>query len=80
MACIFVRGSTNEIGLMAGRLFAGHGPQADVPRAQKSAKVARRAVPQANVVFGDVSTIAAMHLLAERANALGCDDAIMRRS
>jgi NAD(P)-dependent dehydrogenase (short-subunit alcohol dehydrogenase family) len=79
MARIFITGSSEGLGLMAGQLLVaqGHGV---VLHARKAARAgdARRALPQAEAVIeGDVSTLAAMRSVAEQANRLGRFDAVI---
>lgn len=79
MARIFITGSSEGLGLMAGRLLAEQG-HAVVLHARNAARAAdaRAALPRAEaVVVGDVSTLAAMHDVADQANALATFDAVI---
>lgn len=79
MARIFITGSSEGLGLMAGQMLAGQG-HAVVLHARNEARArdARRALPAAEaVVVGDVSTIEAMRDVAEQANELGRFDAVI---
>ena len=79
MARIFITGSSEGLGLMAGQLLAeqGHTVVLHARNATRAADV-RRALPMAHaVVEGDVSTIAAMRSVAEQANRLGRFDAVI---
>jgi NAD(P)-dependent dehydrogenase (short-subunit alcohol dehydrogenase family) len=79
MARIFITGSSEGLGLMAGQLLAEQGHRV-VLHARNAARAAaaRRALPAAEaVVEGDVSTIAAMRSVAEQANRLGRFDAVI---
>jgi NAD(P)-dependent dehydrogenase (short-subunit alcohol dehydrogenase family) len=73
MARVFITGSSEGLGLMAGQLLAewGHLVTLHARNAARAAD-ARRALPQAEaVVVGDVSSIAQMRKVAEQANSLG---------
>lgn len=79
MARILVTGSSQGLGLMAGRLLAaeGHGV---VLHARDSARAenTRAALPEAfKVVSGDLSTLAGMHGVADQVNAVGRFDAVI---
>jgi NAD(P)-dependent dehydrogenase (short-subunit alcohol dehydrogenase family) len=79
MARIFITGSSEGLGLMAGQLLAeqGHTVVLHARNATRGADV-RRALPMAHaVVEGDVSTIAAMRSVAEQANRLGRFEAVI---
>jgi NAD(P)-dependent dehydrogenase (short-subunit alcohol dehydrogenase family) len=79
MSRIFITGSSDGLGLLAGRLLAGQGHQVTLhARNDARAADARRALPQAEaVVTGDVSAIADMRRVAAQANALGRYDAVI---
>jgi NAD(P)-dependent dehydrogenase (short-subunit alcohol dehydrogenase family) len=79
MARIFITGSADGLGLMAGQLLASTGHEVTLhARDEARADTAQRALPKARaVVIGDVSTIAAMHSVAEQMNALGRHDAVI---
>ena len=73
MARIFITGSADGLGLMAGQLLAHDGHAVVLhARDEDRAAAARRAMPEAEAVLvGDVATIAAMRSVAEQANGLG---------
>jgi NAD(P)-dependent dehydrogenase (short-subunit alcohol dehydrogenase family) len=76
LAKIFITGSSDGLGLMAGRLLAeqGHGV---VLHARNGAR-AEAALPQAEAVLvGDLSTLAAMRDVADQANRWGRFDAVI---
>jgi NAD(P)-dependent dehydrogenase (short-subunit alcohol dehydrogenase family) len=79
MARIFISGSSEGPGLMAGQLLAHDGHQVTLHvRNETRLKSARSGLPQAeNVAVGDVSTIKGMRSVAEQANALGRFDAVI---
>jgi NAD(P)-dependent dehydrogenase (short-subunit alcohol dehydrogenase family) len=79
MSRVFVSGSSEGLGLMAGQLLAEQGHEV-VLHARNSARAddARRALPQAHaVVQGDVSSIAGARSVAEQVNQLGRFDAVI---
>jgi NAD(P)-dependent dehydrogenase (short-subunit alcohol dehydrogenase family) len=79
MAKVFISGSADGLGLMAGELLAGQG-HAVVLHARDTARAeaARKALPGADaVVVGDVSTISGMRSVADQANACGRFDAVI---
>lgn len=79
MARVFITGSSDGLGLMAGKLLAEWGHRVTL-HARNEARAAdtRRALPQAEaVVTGDVSSIAQMRRVAEQVNALGRYDAVI---
>jgi NAD(P)-dependent dehydrogenase (short-subunit alcohol dehydrogenase family) len=79
MARVFITGSSEGLGFMAGRLLAEEGYSVilharNAPRAEAT----RRRVPDAEAVLvANVSTIDAMRDLAEQANARGRCDAVI---
>ena len=79
MARILITGSSDGLGLMAGRLLAEQG-HAVVLHARSEARAAdaRQALPGAEaVIVGDVSALAAMRDVAAQANAIGRFDAVI---
>ena len=79
MARVFITGSSEGLGLLAGQRLASQG-HAVVLHARSPARAqdARDALPQAEaVVVGDLSTLVAMHSVAEAANARGRFDAVI---
>ena len=79
MARVFVTGSADGLGLMAGQLLLEQGHQVVLhARNDSRAKDARKSAPGAEaVVVGDVSTIAQMRSVAEQVNKLGQFDAVI---
>jgi NAD(P)-dependent dehydrogenase (short-subunit alcohol dehydrogenase family) len=79
MARVFITGSSDGLGLLAGRLLVegGHAVTLHARNAAR-AKEARRELPEAEaVVTGDVSSIAQTRGVAEQVNALGRFDAVI---
>jgi NAD(P)-dependent dehydrogenase (short-subunit alcohol dehydrogenase family) len=78
MANIFITGSSDGLGLMAGRHLAGQGHAVVLhARNEERAEATRRALPRAAAVLvGDLSTLAAMRDVAEQANARRFDAVI----
>ena len=79
MARIFITGSSDGLGLMAGQLLVQQGHKVVLhARSEARAADARAALPEVEAVaIGDVSTLAAMRDLAEQANGLGRFDAVI---
>ena len=79
MARIFITGSSDGLGLMAGQRLAREGHDVVLhARNTDRGEVARRALPNAaQIVIGDVVTIAGMRSVAEQANAIGRFDAVI---
>jgi NAD(P)-dependent dehydrogenase (short-subunit alcohol dehydrogenase family) len=79
MAKVFITGSSDGLGLMAGRLLAEQGHTVVLhARSEARAEAARFALPQAAaVLIGDVSTLAAMRDVADQANRWGRFDAVI---
>ncbi len=78
MARVFITGSSDGLGLMAGKQLVQWGHRVTLhARNDARAADARRALPQAEVVIGDVATIAATRRVAEQVNALGRHDAVI---
>jgi NAD(P)-dependent dehydrogenase (short-subunit alcohol dehydrogenase family) len=78
MARVFITGSSDGLGLMAGRLLADQGHEVVLHgRNEARAADAKKAVPKAEaVVVGDLATIAATKAVAAQVNALGRFDAV----
>jgi NAD(P)-dependent dehydrogenase (short-subunit alcohol dehydrogenase family) len=76
---VFVTGSADGLGLMAGRLLADEGHAVVLhARDDGRARVAAEALPAAErVVVGDVASIAGMRSVAEQAAATGPFDAVI---
>ena len=79
MARVFITGSADGLGLMAGRLLSGQGHDVVLhARDEGRAAATRAALPAAEAVLvGDLSTLAAMRAVAAAANALGVFDAVI---
>lgn len=79
MARILITGSSQGLGLMAGQWLGARGHSVVLhARDPQRAAAARAAMPAAAAVLvADVSTLAAMRLLAEQADALGLFDAVI---
>lgn len=79
MARIFITGSSEGLGLMAGQLLTQQGHRVVLhTRNSKRAQDARRALPDAEaVVEGDVTTIAGARTVADQVNDLGQFDAVI---
>lgn len=79
MARVFITGSSQGLGLMAGKLLAEQGHSVVLhARDEARAKAARASLPGADAVLvGDVSGLAAMRELADQANAIGRFDAVI---
>lgn len=79
MSRVFITGSSEGLGLMAGQLLVEQGHEV-VLHARNSARAedARRALPETReVVEGDVSSIAVARQVAEQVNQLGRFDAVI---
>jgi NAD(P)-dependent dehydrogenase (short-subunit alcohol dehydrogenase family) len=79
MARVFITGSSDGLGLLAGRILVGQGHEVVLhARNAERRAAARSSLPGcAGVVVGDVSTIAAIESVAEQVNALGRFDAVI---
>jgi NAD(P)-dependent dehydrogenase (short-subunit alcohol dehydrogenase family) len=79
MSRILITGSSEGLGLMAGRLLAEQGHEVVLhARNAERAEDARRGLPEAKaVVEGDVATLAGMRAVADGANRLGHFDAVI---
>lgn len=79
MARVFITGSSDGLGLLAGQQLAAAGHRVTLhARNDARAADARAALPQAEaVVVGDIATLAAMRSVAEQANARGRFDAVI---
>ena len=79
MARIFVTGSADGLGLIAGKQLVAQGHKVILhARNAKRAEDAKRALPQCDaVVIGDVSLMAETKSVAEQVNALGRCDAVI---
>jgi NAD(P)-dependent dehydrogenase (short-subunit alcohol dehydrogenase family) len=82
MARVFVTGSADGLGLMAGRLLMeqGHGVVLHA-RNEARAEATRKAAPGAEgVIVGDLSTFEGMRSVAEQANRSGRFDAVIHNA
>src|ERR1700743_644961 len=82
MAHVFITGSSDGLGLMAGQLLTDQGHKV-VLHARNDARAAdaMKAAPKAEaVVVGDLASIAATKALAHQVNALGSFDAIIHNA
>jgi len=79
MAKVFITGSSDGLGLLAGRLLAEQGHEVVLhARNEARAEDTRAALPGAAAVLtGDVSSLAAMRDVAEQANGWGRFDAVI---
>jgi NAD(P)-dependent dehydrogenase (short-subunit alcohol dehydrogenase family) len=79
---VFITGSADGLGLMAGRLLVDEGHSVVLhARSEKRAADTRAALPKAEaVVVGDLSTIAATVAVAEHVNTLGAFDAVIHNA
>jgi NAD(P)-dependent dehydrogenase (short-subunit alcohol dehydrogenase family) len=82
MARVFISGSSDGLGLMAGRFLAEQGHQVVLhARNGGRASDSKRAVRQAEaVVVGDLETIAGAKGVAEQVNGLGHFDAVIHNA
>jgi NAD(P)-dependent dehydrogenase (short-subunit alcohol dehydrogenase family) len=79
MATVFITGSADGLGLMAGELLASQGHSVVLhARNEARARDARAAVQRAAAVLvGDSSTLSAMRTVADQANSFGRFDAVI---
>jgi NAD(P)-dependent dehydrogenase (short-subunit alcohol dehydrogenase family) len=82
MARVFITGSADGLGLMAGQLLVDQGHQVVLhARNDTRAADAKNAAPQTEaVVVGDLATIAAAEDVAAQVNALGSFDAVIHNA
>ena len=82
MARVFITGSSDGLGRMAGQLLVGQGHAVVLhARNEKRALETRTAVPEAEaVVLGDLSSMAQTRKVAEQVNALGSFDAVIHNA
>ena len=82
MPRVFITGSSDGLGLMAGQLLAADGHSVTLhARNASRADDTRVALPQADgVVVGDLSSIAGMRQVAAQANASGRFDAVIHNA
>jgi NAD(P)-dependent dehydrogenase (short-subunit alcohol dehydrogenase family) len=79
MARIFVSGSADGLGRLAGKWLLERGHKVTFhARSQKRAEDLKRGLPEArDIVVGDVSTLAAMRHVAGQVNRIGRHDAVI---
>ncbi|EJL22714.1 SDR family NAD(P)-dependent oxidoreductase [Novosphingobium sp. AP12] len=79
MARVFITGSSDGLGLLAGQQLAAAGHDVILhARDPQRADAARSALASSpTVVTGDLSTLAAMHSVVEQVNAIGRFDAVI---
>jgi NAD(P)-dependent dehydrogenase (short-subunit alcohol dehydrogenase family) len=79
MARVFITGSSDGLGLLAGQMLAEQGHEVVLhARNAERADAARSALPAARaVVVGDVSSLAGIRSVADQVNALGRFDAVI---
>lgn len=79
MARIFISGSADGLGLIAGEILLGQGHQVTFhARSQARAEdLKRRLKTGSDIVIGDVATIAAMRTVADQVNRIGTHDAVI---
>jgi len=82
MSRVFITGSSDGLGRMAGELLLSQGHNVVLhARNQKRADETHKLVPKAeSVVIGDLSTIALTHEVAGQVNALGDFDAVIHNA
>ena len=82
MARVFITGSSDGLGLMAGKLLAEQGHEVALhARNPSRAADAKRALPEAKaVVVGDLETIAGAKDVARQANEVGRIDAVIHNA
>jgi NAD(P)-dependent dehydrogenase (short-subunit alcohol dehydrogenase family) len=82
MARVFITGSADGLGLMAGVILAGQGHAVTLhARNPRRADDTRRALPAAEaVITGDLTTITGMRQVAAAANATGGYDAVIHNA
>ena len=82
MARVFITGSSDGLGQMAGQLLIEQGHRVVLhARSEQRGKQALAAVPEAeSVVIGDLTSIAQTRGVAEQVNALGAFDAVIHNA
>ncbi len=82
MARVFITGSVEGLGLMAGQLLAQEGHSVTLhARNQRRAADALAGLPSAEaVIVGDLSSISQMRSIAKQANELGTFDAVIHNA
>jgi len=81
MARVFISGSSTGLGLLAARWLHARGHEVTLHARNEQRTVdLRAALPQAEVVLGDLSRIADMRRVAEQVNTLGRHDAVIHNA
>ncbi len=82
MAQVFITGSSDGLGLMAGELLLreGHDVTLHARNEQRAADLRARVPGAAHVVVGDLASIEQMRAVAEQANAIGRFDAVIHNA
>lgn len=82
MARVFITGSSDGLGLMAGQLLLeqGHSVVLHARSEKRKAETRTRAPGAEEIIVGDLSTLAAMKDVAEQANRLGRFDAVIHNA
>lgn len=81
MARVFISGSSTGLGLLAGRWLDARGHEVTLhARNEQRIDELRAVLPQAAIVLGDLSRIAAVRSVAEQVNALGRHDAVIHNA
>ena len=82
MARVFITGSSDGLGLMAGQLLLeeGHSVVLHARNEQRKEETRAKAPRAEEIVVGDLSTIAAMKGVAEQVNRLGKFDAVIHNA
>lgn len=82
MACVFITGSSDGLGLAAGQLLSqqGHDVVLHARNRQRTEETRRKLPTSAAVLTGDFASLAEVRALAEQANALGTFDAVIHNA
>lgn len=82
MARVFITGSSDGLGLAAGKLLAeqGHNVVLHARNAQRADETRRKLSAAAAVLTGDFASLAEVRSLAEQANAMGTFDAVVHNA
>src|ERR1700742_4004952 len=79
MGRVFISGSADGLGLMAGQslLERGHRVTFHTRNTERADDLKRKLKQQSDIVIGDVATMAAMRDVADQVNRLGGHDAVI---
>jgi NAD(P)-dependent dehydrogenase (short-subunit alcohol dehydrogenase family) len=82
MARVFITGSSEGLGLMAGQLLIeqGHGVVLHARNDRRAADTRRASSAAEGIVIGDLASIAQTRQVAEQVNALGAFDAVIHNA